>query len=71
MSQGTVRITPKPTSSGSLSVTQADPNPYRVSIGATLSFEYPGFPVEVGNNVECQITSATTCNVLRVLELAK
>jgi hypothetical protein len=71
MSQGTVKVTPKPGVSGSLTVTKADTNPYRVSDGATLSFADPGFPVEVGNNVDCTITSATTCNVTRVLELAK
>ncbi|HLG33319.1 MAG TPA: hypothetical protein VI757_00440 [Bacteroidia bacterium] len=66
MSKGIVRVTPKPGASGSLQVTVADSNPYRVTAGSILSFADPGFPVIVGESVDCTITSGTTCDVIRV-----
>jgi hypothetical protein len=64
MSKGIVRVTPKATSPGNLDITQADPNPYHVVYGTNLLFDYPGFDVKVGDNVKCNILSATTCKVI-------
>lgn len=67
MSQGIVKITPKPGAMGTLTVTLADPNPWRVLPGTLLNFPDPTFPVKVNDTVECTITSATTCTVTRII----
>lgn len=67
MSQGIVKVTPKPGAMGSLQVTIADVNPWRVVAGTMLSFPAPSFEVKVGDTVECTINSATTCTVTRVI----
>ena len=67
MSQGIVRVTPKPGVMGTLAVTIADPNPWRVVPGALLQFPDPKFTVNVNDTVECTINSATTCTVTKVI----
>jgi hypothetical protein len=67
MSQGIVKVTPKPGAMGTLAVTIADPNPWRVIPGALLQFPDPKFAVQVNDTVECTINSATTCAVTRVI----
>jgi hypothetical protein len=61
MSQGTVKTTPRPGAPGTVNITVADSNPYGVRAGATLSFTDSGYAVN--DNVNCDITSATTCRV--------
>jgi hypothetical protein len=67
MSQGIVKVTPKPGAMGTLAVTIADPNPWRVIPGALLQFPATTFPVKDNDTVECTINSATTCTVTRVI----
>lgn len=67
MSQGVVKVTPRPGGMGTLQVSVADANPYHVVVGAMLSFPSTSFPLSVGNNVECIFTSATACTVTKVL----
>ena len=71
MSQGTVKVTPRPPSPGQVVITNAEDNGYGVENGATLSFPDPGFPVNDGDNVECTITSASECNVNSVMQYSK
>jgi hypothetical protein len=63
MSKGIIKITPKGGNSGSLEITEADPNPYKVVKGSILSFAAPGFDTPVGSSVSCDITSSKTCKV--------
>jgi len=73
MSQGIVKITPKPAAGGlppvdgQLQVTVADSNPFGVRAGAILLFPDPGFRVSVGDAVDCTITSATQCRVNKII----
>jgi len=67
MSQGIVKVTPKPGAMGQLQITVADSNPYGVRVGDTLDFAATRFPVNVGDVVECTIDSARTCTVTKVL----
>ena len=67
MSQGIVKVTPKPGVMGSLTVTIADSNPWRVVPGSTLEFAATKFEIQVNDTVECTITSATMCIVTKVI----
>ena len=67
MSQGIVRITPRPGAMGILQVTVADPNKYGVKFGDVLDFKDPGFNVDIGDLVDCIIDSKTVCTVTRVV----
>ena len=69
MSKGTVKSTPKGTQlPGTISVTDAGINSFRVTKGVTLSFDGAAFNVNVGDTVEVEITSSSTCNVLKVVQ---
>ena len=64
MSQGTIRTTPRsgpPPTAGTVTITVADTNPYGVKAGAVLNYVETGYAVN--DNVNCDITSATTCRV--------
>ncbi len=67
MSQGIVRVTPKPGAMGQLEVILADSNPFGVRVGDTLNFAATKFTVNVGDIVECTIDSRTNCTVTKVL----
>ena len=61
MSQGVVKVTPRP--NGSLKVTVADPNLFGVKAGDNLSFPDEGIAVEEEDTVDCTITGLSTCTV--------
>ena len=67
MSQGTVRVTPKPpppAAKGALELTVVDPpNTFNLKAGDALLFIAPSFAVNVGDRVDCNITSATECTI--------
>jgi hypothetical protein len=67
MSKGIVKATPIVTKPGSISVTIADVNPYKIAKGALLDFINPAVKVNVNDTVEVNITSATTCSIVKVL----
>lgn len=69
MSKGTVKSTPIVTKAGIISVTEASVNTFRVVKGASLSFDAPP-GLNVGDTVEIDITSASTCNVVKVIQPA-
>jgi len=71
MSQGIVKVTPKKAEFEiQVEVTVADPNPYDVKPGDLLSFPDPGFSLKDGNDVNCTITSSSTCKVDKILAFA-
>ncbi|HKB43136.1 MAG TPA: hypothetical protein VKC90_02060 [Chitinophagaceae bacterium] len=67
MSQGIVRVTPRPGVLGQLQITIADSNPFGVRVGDSLNFAAPRFTVNVEDVVECTIDSRTDCTVTKVL----
>jgi len=62
MSQGIVKVTPKPGVAGQLVVIVVDLNLYGVRVGDTLSFPDPGTPLSEWDIVDCTITSRNDCN---------
>ena len=70
MSKGIVKATPIVTRPGSISLTIADANPYKIAKGALLDFTSSPVTVNVSDTVEVNITSATTCNIVKVLTAA-
>lgn len=70
MSKGIVKSTPIVTKPGTLSVTVADANPFKLAKGALLEFNSPAFTIHENDTVECEITSSTTCKVTKMLTAA-
>ena len=69
MSQGIVKVTPRPGSWGTLEVSTVGPEttPSIVAVGKTFDFNDPGFSVGLGQTVECAFDSTSKCTVSRVI----
>ena len=62
MAKGIILILPR--SPGTVQITAVDPdNPYRISVGARLQFDKPGFTINLNDTVNCTILSTSTCRL--------
>jgi hypothetical protein len=73
MSQGIVKVTPRPNAWGTLQLTAVGPDttPSIATVGKTFDFNYPGFDVGQGQTVECTFDSSAKCTVTRIIQTPK
>jgi len=65
MAQGIIRLTPKRGASGSLVITNVDPNTFGVKVGSSLTYSLSNIETTVGQTVNCSIISKSTCIITK------